>query len=56
MDSTYPTDAMIEAYQRLVQLNLGSWEPEVTDWLHSEDAGPVLRELLAFVPCSSTVH
>lgn len=48
--------ASILAYQQLLQLNWESWKPEVAQWLHSEDAEPALRELLAAVPCSRTVH
>lgn len=48
--------AAVLAYQRLLQLNWESWKPEVADWLHSEDAESVLKELLVAVPCSTTVH
>jgi len=48
--------AAVLAYQRLLQLNWESWKPEVAEWLHSEDAEPVLKELLVAVPCSATVH
>jgi len=48
--------AAVLAYQRLLQLNWESWKPEVADWLHSEDAEPVLKELLVAVPCSATLH
>ena len=53
---SYAPEAMLQAYTQLIQLNMESWKPEVTDWLHSEDAEPVLKELLAIVPCSGTVH
>jgi hypothetical protein len=49
-------DFAIKAYLDLVALNMGSWRPEVAKWLHSEDAEPSLRSLLAAVPCSPTVH
>jgi len=49
-------EAAMVAYQRLLQLNWESWKPEVAEWLHSEDAEPVLKELLVAVPCSATVH
>ncbi len=48
--------AVILAYQRLFQLNLESYKPEVADWLHSEDAEPVLKEMLVNVPCAGSVH
>lgn len=56
---TYETQmpqAVILAYQALIRLNLESYKPEVADWLHSEDAEPVLREMLANVPCAGPVH
>lgn len=49
-------EAVIQAYLRLVELNLGSWKPQVAAWLHSEEAEPSLKELLIMVPCSPTVH
>lgn len=52
----FGAQAAVLAYQRLLQLNWESWKPEVADWLHSEDAEPVLKELLVAVPCSATVH
>jgi hypothetical protein len=48
--------ASVQAYLRLLELNLGAWKPDVENWLHSEEASPALRELLAFVPCSPTLH
>lgn len=48
--------ASIGAYVRLLRLNLGGWQPQVDAWLHSDDAKPVLRELLIMVPCSPTLH
>jgi hypothetical protein len=56
MVTGYAPEAVIQAYRRLIQLNMESWKPEVNDWLHSEEAEPVLEELLAMVPCSGTVH
>ncbi len=52
----FGAQAAVLAYQRLLQLNWESWKPEVAEWLHSEDAEPVLQELLGAVPCSATVH
>ena len=49
-------EAVIQAFQKLIQLNMESWKPEVADWLHSEDAEPELKELLEMVPCSITIH
>lgn len=49
-------DFAIRAYLDLVELNLGSWRPEVAEWLHSRDAEISLRQLLAAVPCSPTIH
>ena len=46
----------VQAYIRLLELNLGAWKPDVENWLHSAEANAELRELLAFVPCSPTVH
>ena len=48
--------AAVVAYQKLLQLNWQVWKPEVAAWLHSEDAEPVLKELLVAVPCSATLH
>ena len=48
--------AALLAYQQLMQLNLESWRPEVAEWLHSEEAEPVLKDLLVAVPCASTIH
>jgi len=48
--------AVMRAWQRLLQLNLEAWKPEVAEWLHSEAAQPELREFLALVPCSTTLH
>ena len=48
--------AALQAYKQLMQLNWDAWKPEVAEWLHSEDAEPVLKDLLIAVPCSATVH
>ena len=55
MEYTIPA-ASVEAYRQLMALNLRSWDPEVADWLHSEDAEPVLAQILLHVPCSATHH
>ncbi len=52
----YLPPASVQAYRQLIELNFQSWKPEVTDWLHSEDAEPVLETLLVHVPCSETLH
>ena len=31
-------------------------KPEVDEWLHSEEASPVLAQILLNVPCSETLH
>jgi hypothetical protein len=56
MVTGYAPEAAFQAYRKLIQLNMESWKPEVNDWLHSEEAEPLLKELLALVPCSGTVH
>jgi hypothetical protein len=56
MVTAYAPESIILAYQRLIQLNMESWKPEVADWLHSEDAEPVLKELLAVIPCVGSIH
>lgn len=56
MDAVELPDSAIRAYLKLIELNMASWQPEVAEWLHSEDAEPSLKELLAIVPCSPTVH
>lgn len=48
--------AAIQAYLELLALNMRSWKPEVSAWLHSEASAPALGELLAVVPCSPTIH
>jgi hypothetical protein len=56
MHTNQVPEAVIQAFKRLVQLNLESHKPEVADWLHSEDAEPELKALLEMVPCSPTFH
>lgn len=58
MDTTYhqPPIEVIQAWQQLLRLNLESYKPRVADWLHSEDAEPVLRQLLVYVPCAGRIH
>jgi hypothetical protein len=56
METTELPDVAIHAYLKLIELNLAAWKPQVAEWLHSEDAELPLRELLAHVPCSPTVH
>ena len=56
MLTAFAPEAAIQAFQRLIRLNMESWKPEVADWLHSEDAELVLKELLETVPCSGIVH
>jgi hypothetical protein len=56
MESQYLTAASIQAYIELIALNMRSWRPEVSAWLHSDASAPALGELLAAVPCSPTVH
>ena len=46
----------IYAYLELIELNMRSWQPEVSAWLHSEESTEALANLLAAVPCSPTVH
>ena len=56
MDAIDLPDGAIHAYLKLIELNMASWKPQVAEWLHSEDAGPSLKKLLAVVPCSATIH
>jgi hypothetical protein len=48
--------AAVIAHQQLIALNAQSWKPEVSEWLHSPDAAPVLAQLLVNVPCSDTLN
>lgn len=50
-----PAEAL-QAWYQLMQLNLTSHQPKVNEWLHSEDADPVLKQLLVNVPCVPLVH
>lgn len=52
----YIPAASVEAWRQLMALNLQHHKPEVTDWLHSKEAEPVLQQLLVNVPCSQTLH
>jgi hypothetical protein len=52
----YIPAASVEALRQLFELNLQSHKAEVTDWLHSEEAEPVLTQILVNVPCSMTLH
>ncbi len=56
MDTIELPEASVEAYLRLIELNLGSWHPRVSAWLHSQEAEATLKEILSLVPCSPTVH
>ena len=56
MDAAYLPDEAVHAYLKLIELNMTSWKPQVAEWLHSEGAEPSLKQLLAIVPCSPTVH
>jgi hypothetical protein len=49
-------EASIQAYLQLIELNLGSWRPQIAEWLHSQEAEEPLKELLTMVPCSPTLH
>lgn len=56
MESIEIPAVSVQAYIKLIELNLAAWKPDVENWLHSEEASPALRELLALVPCSPTLH
>ena len=56
METQYLSREAIDAYLELIQLNLGSWRPEVAEWLHSDDSAEPLAQLLSVVPCSPTLH
>jgi hypothetical protein len=47
---------VIQAYQRLVRLNLELHKPAVEKWLHSEDSNPELKEMLLNLPCLGQIH
>ena len=55
METTIPA-ASIDAWRQLMALNMQLYKPEVSDWLHSEEAEPVLTQILLNVPCSETLH
>ena len=40
MDTIELPEASVEAYLRLIELNLGSWHPRVSAWLHRA-SGPM---------------
>jgi hypothetical protein len=46
----------VNAWYQLMQLNLTSHQPQFMEWLHSENADPVLKQLLVNVPCAGAVH
>lgn len=48
--------ASVFAYQQLLELNTQAWTPEIAEWLHSEEAEPLLSQILLNVPCSLTLH
>ncbi len=56
MDAENVPIAIINAHMRLIALNFQSWKPDVEKWLHSVEAQESLRQLLAHVPCSPTLH
>jgi hypothetical protein len=56
METIELPEASIQAYLRLMELNFGSWRPQVAEWLHSQAAEAPLKELLTMVPCSPTLH
>jgi hypothetical protein len=56
MDTIELPEASIEAYLRLIELNVGSWQPHVSAWLRSPEAEATLKELLSLVTCSPTLH
>ena len=52
----YIPAASVEAMRQLFELNMQLHKPEVTDWLRSEAAEPVLNQILVNVPCAPTLH
>ncbi len=52
----YIPAASLEAWRQLYALNMQMNKPDFTDWLHSEEAEPVLQQILVNVPCSETLH
>jgi hypothetical protein len=56
METVEMPAVVVHAYFRLIELNLSSWQPQVAEWLHSDEAEEPLKTLLAHVPCSATIH
>ena len=56
MNATELPAQALQAYFRLMELNLAAWRPRVAQWLHSTEAQAPLLELLQNVPCSATIH
>ncbi len=56
METTELPDVAIHAYLKLIELNMASWKPHVSEWLHSGEAEAPLKQLLEHVPCSATIH
>jgi hypothetical protein len=56
MTSNQPPAEVIQAFYQPMELNLTSHQPKVEAWLHSEDANPVLKQLLINVPCARLMH
>jgi hypothetical protein len=56
MEQEQLNQVAVNAYLELIALNMQLWRPEVADWLHSEAAEQPLLQLLALVPCPSTIH
>jgi hypothetical protein len=48
--------AVIQAYEKLVKLNLELHKPEVEKWLHSDDSQPELKEMLLNLPCLGQIY
>ena len=55
MDYQVPP-ASVFAYRPLLELNTQVRTPEMTEWLHSQEAEPLLAQILIDVPCSVTLH
>ena len=56
MEQQYLNDAAIHAYLQLIELNMRSWRPEVSAWIHSAEGADALEKLLEIVPCAPQVH
>jgi hypothetical protein len=56
METQHLNAAAIHAYLELIELNMRSWRPEISEWLHSEASAEPLARLLAVVPCPATMH